>query len=227
MREEKLNINLESKKYSFIIQSDDVRKVIVKIPAFCSVASEFIKDDNDQYNLKIFDRIACYNLRHRKVKYGISLNPISKKIKIIVPKDWISNLNINLENGNLLLKDIILDKVNVDAIKGNVTVKGCYVEKIDVRGMESDIILDNVNGDSASVKTITGNLVYDLNTFQKCTYITGTGDIKTTFDKHNLNGLSIYVENKKRFAKSDKNKKLVKSDLHFTSCYGKVRSNIF
>lgn len=227
MREEKLNIDLESKKYSFIIQSDDVKKVIVKTPIFCAVASKFEKDENDQYNLKIFDRAAGHYLLNRKVKYSTSLNPISKKIRIIVPQNWISNLNINLENGNLLLKDIILDKVIADTVKGNVNVKSCYAEKLDIRGVESDITLENVNGNLASIKTITGDLVYDLNTFVESTYITGTGNIKTTFDKHNLNGLSIYVENKKRFVKSDNSKKLVKKELHFTSCYGKVKSNIF
>lgn len=226
MNENKINIEIESEKCNFVISGGEVDDLKLVFPLGTSISSQFQKDENGVYNLKISDEITCYSLDKEKVKYGFSLNPILKKIIIIVPNNWITNLTVCLDHGNLLLKDMILNKTDINNAWGKVTIKDSYSEVTFIDGIKTDIKLEGVIGINASLYTCIGNFNLSYNEFDKLNCVTEIGNINVDFMKQHLRNASVNIKDKRIVKKEFKGKQLEKK-LSFTSHFGKFNSNVF
>ena len=65
MNDKKIFIDLDSKKYNFVLKRKKVNKIKVILPLFSYVSCE-LNTDGSEFHLKIFDRVACYYLGNKK-----------------------------------------------------------------------------------------------------------------------------------------------------------------
>jgi len=224
--EEKINIDIDSEKYSVVVRSGDVSNLKIILPLFNLISSEFKKDESGEYDLKIHDRVAGYHFDREKVSYGYSLNPLSRKIKIIVPSEWVTNLSINVEYGSVLIRDLIINNTEVSSVRGNVIVRDCSCEELAVDGIKANISLERVNANNVMVTSTTGNLLFSDNDFSYCVYETEVGNIDVKFLNYDLENMSIYIRDRKMLKDEISEKDLGKR-LYFTTTYGKFKSNTF
>lgn len=227
MSENRICINIESSKYSVVIRSDVVSKVKIILPMFASLSSNFMEEEAGIYNLKISEDVNKFRWCNDNVKYGFSLNPISKKIIVIVPNYYITNLNLVLQDGKSLLEDLILNKCEINTGKGNVIIKNSHSQLININSKMADVKLIRVNGTNSSIYTDTGNIDIIDNDFNKIMCKTEKGDIYVNFLKHELKRAKIYVYDGGKLLKNDAKTKKIEREYIFTTNHGKFKSNMF
>lgn len=194
----KLDIKLENEKNSFIIEEKEVSKIYLVFPFFNdAVTSQLLENDN-KLVLNVYDQIASSCLGNKNYMNSFySFSPLSKTVRIIVPKNSLYNLDINLENGNLFLKTVNLQNAKISCLRGNVKIENSNINNVSVDSYKSNISIKNLEGSECFIKTKTGNLELEGSYPDFISLKTILGNIKLTSKKSDLKHTLVDIDSKK------------------------------
>lgn len=229
MENKKLDIKIESEKNSFIIEEKEVSKICIITPFFFDYTSQELDIKDEKIHLHIYDQVAVTCLGDRNfMESHYSINPLTKVIKILVPKNTLNTLNINLENGSLFLKQMNLKQANISCVRGNIKTINSSIEDLSIDSYLSSISIENLESRNCSLKTKTGNIDVKGIYPDFLSLETGTGDIHLHFDDSTLDHTLLDINCKgvnaelKPYGNHD-----VQKVIRCVSSYGHVNSNIF
>jgi len=227
MKDKQIFIDFKSSNYNLVVKTKDISKVSLITPLTANLATNLV-EENENVLLNIEDRIVRYNLVDKLVSYHFySPNLLSKTVKIIIPEDMVVNLNVNLENSSIFLKDIIFDNMNLSTLRGNISIKNSNGGISSISGYTSDILLHNLSGTKCIACTKTGEIIVENNIPYNTELKTDIGNINLKVPDDFLRNTEITLECKniskrKLLFKQNNSKKLVLSAPN-----GKITSNIF
>ena len=161
------------------------------------------------------------------VSHFYSPNLFSKTVKIIVPNSEITNLNVNLENGSVFLKNIVFEEVNLASIRGNISLQNCNGGIASIDGYQSNISLKNITGLDCIANTKTGDVLVENDIALNTEINTEIGSIKLNVSNNLLSDTDVFLTTKslqqrQLQTQGEKTKKLV-----LCAPYGEIKSNIF
>ena len=227
MEQDIINIEIESGKYSVVIRSGDVSNVKVISPIFAPISCCFKQDEKGVYNLKINDNGYNFCIDKEEIECKFSLNPISKRIKVIIPEDCITNLNVVLQNGKFLLMDLILDSAKINSVKGSIIIKDSYCEVANIHGTMGKIKFVRFNGVDTSIRSSVGRVDIVDSDFDKLICATEFGDIRVVSIDNQLINTQVYINDRETLFQNNTSGKTMEKKYEFISKYGIFKSNIF
>lgn len=227
MESSKLDIEIESSTNNFIIEEKDISKMYLVFPFIRDeVSATLIEKKQNDFFLHIYDEMACSCVgSHIHMSRFYSPNLLTKTVKIIIPKNFIHNLKVNLENGNLVLKNLHLQNANIFCVRGNIRVVDSNIVTTNMVGWESDISISHLEGESCFALTKTGNLKLKKISPDVTTLKTNTGNIKVFSDYDGVNYTFFDIESK--FIRNSVHPmKEVQKTIRCVAPYGHVDINV-
>ena len=225
MTDKKLTINLTSDKYNFVVEGRSIDKPKVFIPFLAGFVCDYATKGN--YCLKGFDSLGSYSLVNEKEIICYETLGI-KTIKIQVPDDFITDINIVSKEGNIFLKDIVLDKVDLSSVSGKIKVDNCSVDKLNISNFESKVKISDVLGNCCYVRTNNGNIYIANNVPDFTRLVSYNGNVYASLMEEDYKNTSITMKTRKNtIVQTVNDEKIPAKRLIMETSHGNVYNKSF
>ena len=226
MESPKLDIKLENEKHSFIIEERDVSKIKLIYPFIHDAITFKLTEQEEELLLQSYDQIASYCLGSKKYMTKFySLNPLTKTVKIIVPKNSIRYLSANLENGDIFLKNVSMQKAKITCIRGNIKITDSSMMSLAINGFQSNVSIKNLESNNCLVTTKAGDISLEELLPRLTMLKTEIGDIKVSSEDNGIKNTLFNIESKhiqKSVAPTEELQKVIRC----VAPYGSVDVNV-
>lgn len=115
-------------------------------------------------------------------------------LKVLIPKNYNSEININSTSGDLILDTLNIANLNIQQISGNIDLNNISSEKIYIKSSSGDISLEETFSKNIQIHSISGKISCNLNNSETRNFKDSLLDIQATSGSININLIGFFQD---------------------------------